>query len=245
MPEALVWISGASSGIGRALAASVPWEGARIIDISRRGSPGLEHVEADLSDPTSWPAAAESFERELGDFSGGPAVFVHAAGTIDPIGFAGEVDTDAYSRNVVLNSAAPQVLGHAFLAAAKKAEAEGHLVMLTSGAASSVYPGWSSYGAGKAAVDQWVRDVGAEQEERGAIKVIAVTPGTVDTSMQEQIRQTSEDEFPKRQKFVDAHEKGELSDPDEVARQIWGLLDRGLDNGAVVDLRKLEAPAGG
>ncbi|MDQ3356349.1 MAG: SDR family NAD(P)-dependent oxidoreductase [Actinomycetota bacterium] len=239
MSEALVWISGGSGGIGRALAAAVPWDGARVIDISRRGSPDLEHVEADLSDSASWGTVAQSFERELRAFSGDVVVFIHAAGTLEPMGFAGEVDSDSYARNVVLNSAAPQTLGHGFLAAAREVDARRHLVMLTSGAASSVYAGWSSYGAGKAAVDQWVRNVGAEQDERGGVQVISVTPGTVDTGMQAHIRETSEEDFPKREKFVDLHEKDELEDPDRVAREIWGLLDRDLDNGAVVDLREL------
>ena len=110
----IIWISGASSGIGKALADNVPWPDPRVIDISRRGAPGVEHVEADLSDPASWPTVAESFERELADFSGERVVFVHAAGSVQPIGFAGEVDTEAYTRNVLLNSAAGQVLGHAF-----------------------------------------------------------------------------------------------------------------------------------
>ncbi|MDQ1413257.1 MAG: hypothetical protein QOE07_1845, partial [Acidimicrobiaceae bacterium] len=38
----LVWISGASGGIGRALVDSVPWPSARIIGISRRPAPGTE-----------------------------------------------------------------------------------------------------------------------------------------------------------------------------------------------------------
>jgi benzil reductase ((S)-benzoin forming) len=242
MSDTLIWISGASSGIGKALAAAVPWSEARLIDISRRGAPDAEHVEADLSDPSSWPVVTESFRQELEGFSGERVVFVHAAGTIQPIGFAGEVDFDDYSANVVLNTAAPQVLGHAFLAAARNVEAQRQLLMLTSGAAQSVYPGWSSYGAGKAAVDQWVRNVGAEQEERGGVHVVAVTPGTVDTGMQEQIRQTAERDFPKRQKFVELHERGQLADVETVAKDIWSLLDAGLENGAVVDLREVTAP---
>lgn len=234
-----MWISGASTGIGRALAAAVPWEDARVIDISRTGGAGLEHVEADLSDPASWPVVAQSFAQELRDFSGDVVVFVHAAGTIEPMGYAGEVDGDAYARGIVLNSAAPQALGHAFLSAARDVDARRHIVMLTSGAAKSVYPGWSSYGAGKAAVDQWVRNAGAEQDDRGGVEVIAITPGTVDTDMQERIRETSERDFPRRSKFVELHEQGELEDPDRVARQIWELLDRDLDNGSVVDLREL------
>lgn len=245
MSKTLVWISGASSGIGRALAGALPWEGAELIDISRRGSPDADHVEADLADPSSWGTVAQSFEERLAGWSGDRVAFIHAAGVIEPIGFAGEVDTDSYIRNVILNSAAPQVLGHAFLAAARDVDARRQILMLTSGAASSVYPGWSSYGAGKAAVDQWVRDAGAEQDMRGGVEVIAVTPGTVDTGMQDQIRQTTEEDFPKRQKFVDLYEGGELEDPDQVARDIWALLDRGLDNGSVVDLRELSTAQGG
>ena len=235
----LIWISGASSGIGQALAAGVPWTGSRVIDISRRGTPGLEHVAADLADPASWDAVAESFRQELAAFDGDRAVFVHAAGTIDPMGFAAEVDPAAYRRNVVLNAAAPQALGQAFVAAAAGRPGRRHVVMLTSGAAKSVYPGWSSYGAAKAAVDQWVRNVGAEQDLRGGVHVMAVAPGTVDTAMQRTIRDTPEEAFPQRQKFVDLHEGGKLADPAGVAAKVWGLLDAKLDNGAVVDLRDL------
>lgn len=240
-PErALVWISGASSGIGAALAASVPWEGARVVDISRRGADGLEHVGADLADPSSWGRVASAFEEGLSGFGGGVAVFVHAAGTLDPVGFAADVGAGAYERNVILNSAAAQALGRAFVAAAAGRPGRRHLVMLTSGAARSVYPGWSSYGAGKAAIDHWVRHVGAEQEIRGGVRIVAVAPGTVDTAMQSRIRETPEDSFPQRQRFLDLHRDGKLTDPARVASRIWSLLERDdLDNGAVVDLREI------
>jgi len=235
----LVWISGASSGIGAALARTVPWEASRVIGVSRRPPPVGEHLEADLSDPSAWTAVGDSFRRELDGFGGERVVLVHAAGTLDPIGFAGEVDPSAYQANVLLNSAAPQVLGHLFLAAAQGWTGERQMVLLTSGAARSVYPGWSSYGAAKAGVDQWVRDVGAEQAIRGGVRVLSVAPGTVATDMQAMLRQTDERDFPSRAKFVDLHESGGLSDPDEVAGRIWGLLGRGLDTGSVVDLRQV------
>ncbi len=239
MSSSLVWISGASSGIGLAMVETVPWEGARVIGISRRAAPGVEHLQADLADPSSWATVGDSFRRELDHFDGDRVAFVHAAGVVEPIGFAGEVDTAAYTANVLLNSAAPQVLGHLFLAAARDVAASRHLVILTSGAASSVYAGWTAYGAGKAAVDQWVRNAGAEQSMRGGVQVLAVGPGTVDTAMQEQFRAASQEAFPKRQKFLDLHKEGKLSDPSEVAAAMWGLLGRGLDNGSVVDLRQL------
>jgi NAD(P)-dependent dehydrogenase (short-subunit alcohol dehydrogenase family) len=119
-------------------------------------------------------------------------------------------------------------------------DARRFLIMLTSGAAQSVYPGWSSYGAGKAAIDQWVRNVGAEQAQHGGVQVLAVAPGSVDTAFQAQLRDTLEMDFPSRQKFRDLHKQGKLSDPQDVARQIWALTASDLGNGSVLDLRKLK-----
>jgi NAD(P)-dependent dehydrogenase (short-subunit alcohol dehydrogenase family) len=241
MASSLVWISGASGGIGQALAKTVPWDDARVIGISReRPEAAMEHLKVDLAAPSMWSAIGASFRRELEGFDGEHVAFIHAAGVNDPIGFAGEVDSEAYLRNVLLNSAAPQVLGQLFLAAVRSLDARCHLVMLTSGAAQSVYPGWSSYGAGKAAIDQWVRNVGAEQDQRGGVQVLSVAPGTVDTAFQQQLRDTSEADFPNRQKFLDLYKQGALSDPQYVAGQIWALTALDLDNGNVIDLRKLD-----
>ncbi|MDQ1427987.1 MAG: hypothetical protein QOK39_1463 [Acidimicrobiaceae bacterium] len=237
-----MWISGASSGIGRALVESVPWPTARVIGISRRPLAGIEHLALDLSAPGSWDDLGESFRRELADFDGDRVVFMHAAGTVEPMGFAAEVDTAAYRANVLLDSASPQVLGQLFLAATAGAGAvRRHLVMITSGAARSVYPGWTSYGAAKAAVDQWVRAAGAEQDLRGGVQIMAVAPGTVDTGMQALMRATPEEDFPQRQKFLDLYEAGKLTSPEEVATRMWKLLDAGLANGSVVDLRDIPA----
>jgi NAD(P)-dependent dehydrogenase (short-subunit alcohol dehydrogenase family) len=242
MRESLVFVSGGSSGIGKALLRTLPFAPARVFDVSRRGAPGCTHLRADLAVPAEWPRVAELFRRELEGFAGERAVFVHSAGTLGPIGFAGEEDPRAYAEAVLLDAAAPQVLGDAFLRAARAARAPCHLVMIGSGAARFVYAGWSAYGAGKAAVDQWVRTVGAEQELRGGrCRVLSVSPGLVATAMQDEIRATPPERFPQVGRFVEVHAKGELRDPLVVAREIWALLERGLPNGAVVDLRDLAA----
>jgi len=238
--QSLVVITGASSGLGLALARTVPWSPARVIDVSRRGAHGLEHVKADLADPAGWSAVAALFEREIAGFGGERVVFVHCAGTLEPIGFAGEVDAPAYARQVLLNSAAPQVLGDAFLRAARATAVPCFVVMISSGAARSVYEGWSAYGAGKAAMDQWVRTVGAEQERRGDhVHILSVAPGVVETAMQEQIRATPSQDFPEVQHFHELARSGALRNPLDAARDIWSLLDAELPNGAVVDLRDL------
>lgn len=238
MPD-LVIITGASSGLGLAIAESVPFP-ARVVDISRSGPPedsGIEHLEADLSDPASWLELAVSIETVTKEADPRRMMLIHAAGTLSPIGFAGEVDLEAYAANVLLNSAAGQVLGHVFLALAADREGDRTLVMISSGAASSVYPGWSAYGAGKAALDQWVRNVGEEQRRRGAVVVAAIAPGVIDTSMQEQIRSSSAEDFPEVNRFRQLHEEGDLVAPDEAARRFWDAVESGLTPGSVIDLR--------
>jgi benzil reductase ((S)-benzoin forming) len=236
----LIFISGASSGIGLAMARSVPYAGARVIDISRRGAKGIEHFPADLAEPTEWDRVAELFATEMKGFAGERVVFIHSAGTLDPIGFAGEVDAAAYAREVLLYAAAPQVLGDAFLRAAAGTTAQCTLLLITSGAASSVYEGWSAYGAGKAAVDQWARTAGAEQKRRGGrCRVLAVAPGVIATAMQEQIRAMTEENFPVVERFRELHRAGALRDAAEAARDLWGLVVKDtFQNGAVLDLRE-------
>lgn len=235
----LVIITGASSGLGLALARTVPFP-AQVLDISRSGPPDgedIEHIAADLSRPQDWTRVGDRIANLVKDNDPARIVVIHAAGTLSPIGFAGEVDTEAYARNVLLNSAAGQVLGHLFLRAISGRNAEVDLVMISSGAASSVYAGWSSYGAGKAALDQWVRNVGAEQRERGGVRVSAIAPGVVATAMQSEIRETPEEDFPKVERFHQLHDEGDLVEPETAARRIWEAIEAGIETGSVIDVR--------
>ena len=235
----LVLITGASSGIGAALATSVPFP-ALVVDISRSGPPqgsGIRHIAADLSLPDEWRRVGDSIVGLVAEHDPGRAVLIHNAGTLTPIGFAGEVDSEAYVANVMLNSASGQVLGHHFLRAAAGRSGTFDLVMITSGAARSVYAGWSSYGAGKAALDQWVRTVGAEQAHRGGVRVIAIAPGVVSTQMQAEIRDTDRSDFPEVARFHDLHDRGRLITPEEAASRIWNTIETEVEPGSVVDVR--------
>jgi benzil reductase ((S)-benzoin forming) len=238
----LVFVTGGSSGIGRALVETMPWPGARVLNLSRRPSSGTEHVAVDLATPAGWQQAADCFASELARFDGELAVLVQAAGTLTPIRFAGEGDAALYRSNVLLNSAAPQILGDAFLRAlhAGPAGTSGWLLCIGSGASRNAYEGWSGYCAGKAATDHWVRTAGAEQARRGdRCRLLCVAPGVVATPMQAEIRATAARDFPDVEHFHELHRDGALRDPHEVARELWALRERGLANGAVIDLRRL------
>lgn len=238
MPD-LVIITGASRGLGLSLSKNVPFP-AVVVDVSRSGNedPAIAHFPADLARPDEWERVGVHLAELISQHEPQRAVMIHNAGLLDPIGFAGEVDGEAYSANVMVNSAAGQVLGHHFLRAVAGRHGRFELVMVSSGAASSVYAGWSSYGAAKAALDQWVRNVGAEQKIRGGVTVLAIAPGVVDTGMQELIRERSEDEFPAVDRFHDLYEDGQLSDPETAARSVWDLIESGLETGTVTDVRR-------
>jgi benzil reductase ((S)-benzoin forming) len=244
----LIWISGASAGIGAAVAVSTPYADARVIDLSRRGGV-VEHFAADLADPADWVRVEEHFAAELAGFDGERVIFVHNAGTVVPIGPAATVDPAAYANAVLLNSAAPQVLGRAFLRATAGLDCERHLVMLSSGAATKAYPGWSAYNAGKAAVEHWVRSVGLEEaaierESAGAVKgcrVIAVAPGVVDTAMQGEIRAVDEQAFPAVERFRELKRSGGLTTPEQAAAGLWAVIAAQYPTGSVLDLRDLPA----
>ena len=216
-----------------------PRAGTRAINLSRSAAEGSLHVAVDLTDPAGWAETAATFERELRAFKGKRAVLVHSAGTLTPIGFAGEMDAAAYRRNILLNSAAPQIVGDAFLRALADHPCDAVLLFIGSGASSAPYAGWSGYCGGKAAVDQWVRTVGLEQAARGGRRqVLCVAPGIVQTAMQAEIRDTSERDFPEVAKFIELHESGALRSAEEVAVQLWTVLDDpAVENGAVMDLR--------
>jgi benzil reductase ((S)-benzoin forming) len=233
----LIWVTGASQGIGRALIEAVPWPGARVIGVSRSPGPAATHLAADLADPVGWDMLEDSFHRELAGFSGGRVVLVHAAGAIGPIGFAGETDPGEYRASVLLNAAAPLIAGEAFLRAGRHLRCRRQLVLLSSGAARRPYPGVAAYGAAKAAADQWVRAAGEEQGRRGDVQVLSVSPGRVATAMHEQLRAAPETQLPDHPEFIRLHKEGLLSDPGDVARRLWSLLDRpAITSGQVLDL---------
>jgi benzil reductase ((S)-benzoin forming) len=235
----LVWVSGSSSGVGRSLAQTVPWPDTKVIGISRSASGCDEDLRVDLSDPGSWPQVERSFRDHLEGFDGDTVAFFHSAADVQPLGFAGDVDPVSYTRSVLLNSAAPQVLGNLFLAAVQHVRARRLLVLVTSAAASMVMAGATAYLSGKMALDQWVRIAGAEQAQRSGTRVLAIGPGAVDTPMQAIIRQTSVQDFPSQPTFVDMQRQGSLLSPDEAARRIWAKLGTDIPNGTVLDVGDL------
>ncbi|HVO53866.1 MAG TPA: SDR family oxidoreductase [Solirubrobacterales bacterium] len=230
----VVWVSGASSGIGAQFANLARNRADRVIGISRRPSAG-EHIPADLSDPAAWREVEASFRRVLADRRVGRAIFFHCAGTIVADGPTARADTVAYGQGIMLNSASGQALGQAFLTAVEEAGVKATLLLCSSPSATIVTPGLSHYCAGKAALEMWVRTVAAEVGEKpGAPRVFAVVPWAVDTPMVHDVMAESGDDLPLSDDLRRAAGAGELAGPADVAREIWQAIDNGVEQGANV-----------
>jgi len=235
----IVWITGATQGIGAALARAVPYPDARVVNISRRRHPELETVVADLTDPASWDRVSQHLADELAAFVGERAIFIHNANYGGSSGFVGEIDRDEYRRQVLANGAASLVLGDAFIRACRPGYESG-LVMISSASAKFAMQGMAVYGAAKAGLEQWVRAVRAERKTRQADPwVVAIRPGFIVTdAMRAQYTEGKGDldAFPGRAAVAQAIAEGRGDSPDECARSIWALLPPDPDGRTVLFL---------
>lgn len=221
----LVWISGATQGLGLGLARTQPWPDARIVNLSRRAHPELETVVFDLTRPETYAAVQASFERELSGFAGERAIFVHNAYYPGQPGFVGEGDPAETARCIQANAVAPLVLGEMFLRAVRPGYESG-LVLMSSAAARHPFAGNASYCAAKAGVEMWVRTVKRELKARGRKTwVVAVRPGFVDTPSTRQIATLSAAEYPVAPQMARQFETGQgVLSPEQAARDIWAAL---------------------
>lgn len=242
----LAIITGTSRGIGAGIAAAAHTWGAAVAVCNRTPTGAEAELTADLSDPGSWSAFARWYDQVVTDRSPERVVFIHNSATLTPIGFAGDVDPEAFQRLVLLDSAAPQVLGDTAIRIAGQRATSTTVMQLSSGAATSPYPGWSGYCASKAAVEMWVKAVATELDAGGdragggeRVRVAAIRPGVVDTGMQAEIRSSETDAFPNVDRFRHLHSSGALGDPAAVGARIWeASVATGWASGAILDVNQ-------
>lgn len=240
----LVFITGATSGLGSGLAQTVPWPRHRVVNMSRTAHPEHENIFLDLTDDISWEPAVAAVHREVERFGGSRIVFIQNAYHPEPVGFIGEVDRAKLQAHTIANVAAPLVLGDAFIRSAlSRPDLEAGLILISSAGARIVLEGNAVYCGGKAAAEQWVRVVRAERRRRKTGPwVVAIRPGTVYTP---QLRAAAAED---PRDLTHAHlirhtiESGAYESPQDVATKIWASIPPPADGRHVIFLG--EVPAG-
>ena len=222
-------VTGASRGLGAALAHQLAAQGARVALVARGADELARRVEAIRKDGGD----AHAIAADVGDKNAAHAIAATAAAVVGPISLLinnasslGHVplrmllDTDCEALEAALevNVVGPLRLTK-LVVPSMVLRGEGLVVNVTSDAAIEAYPGWGAYGSTKAALEQMGRILGAELEGTG-VRVITVDPGEMNTRMHA-------DALP------DADPSSLLS-PDVVAERVLRLVrDAGaLPNGA-------------
>jgi NAD(P)-dependent dehydrogenase (short-subunit alcohol dehydrogenase family) len=216
-------ITGASRGLGRALAMALAGRGWHLVIDARttadlqavraelvdRGAAGVTALTGSVAEPEHRFALAQAVED-----AGRLDLLVNNASLLGPspqprlADYPQVVLEQVYAVNVLAPLALTQLLLPALRAAG------GRIVNVTSDAAVEPYEGWGGYGSSKAALDQWTSILGAEEP---ALGVYAFDPGDMRTDMHQQA-------FPDE----DITDRPE---PHTVVPALLTLVDKGLPSG--------------
>lgn len=186
MPVAI--ITGASRGLGLALAAGLAEAGWRLVVDARDDDalataaewigPNATPVAGDVTDPAHRMALVAEAERLAGI-----DLLVNNAGILGPSPRPRLADypLEALREVYEVNAVAPLALVQLALPALR--ERRGSVVTVTSDAAVEGYEGWGGYGSAKAAVEQASNILAAEEP---ALRVWRVDPGDLRTRMHQE-----------------------------------------------------------
>ena len=190
MTQPLVFITGASSGIGQALAARYAQAGWRLALVARRGaelqawaqarSLGPERAavyRADVSEPDSIIAAANACIAAHGL----PDVVIACAGVSIGMDSAERADLDVMRDMFALNNVGLAATFQPFLRPMRQRGA-GTLVGIASVAAIRGLPGHGAYCASKAGVVAYCESLRGECRRQG-VRVVTLLPGYIATPL--------------------------------------------------------------
>ncbi|HEY4605648.1 MAG TPA: SDR family oxidoreductase, partial [Blastococcus sp.] len=176
-PTALV--TGASKGLGRALATALNDRGWRLV-VNGRDAARLTTTVAALPRPDLVTAVA----GDVADPAHRAALAAAAGDRLDllvnnaselgpsPLPHLADLRPEELERILQINTVAPLALAQLLLPALRRTA--GRVLNISSDAAVEAYSGWGGYGASKAALDQLTAVLGVEHPE---LRVYAVDPG--------------------------------------------------------------------
>ena len=250
MQNTLVILTGASKGMGQAMARQLLQPNVRLLCISRNTDDSLtkaaekhgtflEQWSADLSDGAGVAARLSTWLSALDSSQLKNATLINNAGVIGPL--APTRDNDplqlAYALRVGLE--APIQLCAAFLSATQHWTAQRKVLNISSGLGRRPMASSAAYCAAKAGMDHFTRCVALEEALRlqGA-KVCSLAPGVIDTNMQTDLRSADPLAFPDQGNFAGLHAQGQLASPDDAAQRVLAYLERAdFGSQAVADVR--------
>lgn len=228
-------VTGASRGIGRAVAVGLAQAGVKVALVAR-GAAQLAVTQSlieqaggtalALPSDMGQPAAVEAVKQQVLDQLGVPTILINAAGIFGPIQLIHESDPERWIETIQTNTIAPYLTCRAWVGG-MIAQGWGRIINVSSAAAlHTPGPINSAYGVSKVALNQFTRHLAAEIAGTG-VTANVIHPGEVKTEMWADIRNQAEAAGPEAAGYQRwAHMVGETGGdpPEKTVALVFKLL---------------------
>src|SRR6266404_2439587 len=224
----VVFVTGATSGIGHAVAVKFAAASARVVAVGRDRA-ALREVETAIKnaggealvlavDVTDVSETQRAIEETINEF-GGLDVLVNAAGHIS----SGSIEnTSLAAWDAMMNVNLRAVFQLMQIAAPHLIQTKGNIVNISSVTGLRSFPGVLAYCVSKAGVDQLTRCAALELAPRG-VRVNAVNPGVVVTEIHKRGGMSTENYENFLEHSKTTHPLGRVGDPREIAELVFYL----------------------
>lgn len=254
MAKHLYILTGASRGLGAAMAEQILQTDAKLLAISRHVDPTLgaladssaqlELWSHDLADPLPVARMLEEWLANQDPQAFDEAALINNASALTRVGPLDECSDAEISAALRVNLEAVMVLTSVYLRATRgwRARAEGRCKVLniSSGLARHAMTGAAVHCAAKVGIDNFSRAVALDEAHRGhAVRIVALAPGAIDTDMQAKLCAADGAGFPDQPLFHYLRATCQLASPKEAAARVLAYLAReDFGSTVVADVRK-------
>jgi benzil reductase ((S)-benzoin forming) len=235
MSQHLTILTGASRGMGLAMARQLLNEGHHLLCIARQPNPELDTLGGERC--TQWQddlaqggAVATRLGRWLASLDAAAwagATLINNAGVIPALVPLSDAEPDDLAQALRVGLEAPMQLTAAFLKATQHWPGPRCVLNISSGLGRRAMASQAAYCAAKAGMDHFTRCLALDEalKPNGA-KVCSLAPGVIDTDMQQQLRSADATHFPDQGNFANLHSGGQLSSPADAAAKVLAYLAR-------------------
>jgi len=234
----LTILTGASRGMGLALAEQLSSPDALLLCISRTTAASLDGLAlargaqllqwpADLAESAGVAARVQAWLAGQDVARLASATLINNAAVVGRLGPLDPAAPQDLATTLRVDLEAPMQLTAAFLSATRGWTVPKKILNISSGLGRRPMAGGALYCAAKAGMDHYTRCVALDEARHShGTRIVALAPGVIDTDMQSTLRAGDPAGFPEHEGFVRMKESGVLTSPAEAARRVLAYLAR-------------------